>query len=101
MTLTALGLPIDKLRDPIYHGNWGLVVLHGEQSGIFQKVSINPQILDEIAEQDIWLKPGDKVEQFTGANESIGTLVLHCATHDRLINILNNISDLVTVKLLG
>lgn len=97
----ALGLPIDKLRDPIYHGNWGLVVLHGEQSGIFQKVSINPQILDEIAEQDIWLKPGNKVEQFTGANESIGTLILHCTTHDRLIWILSNLENLVKIHVLA
>lgn len=97
----ALGLKINDLHDPVYQGHWGLAVLHSEQNGIFEEISINPQILGEVAEQDIWIKPGDKVEPFTGANESIGTLVLHCATHDRLINILNNISDLVTVKLLG
>lgn len=96
----ALGLPIYGLHDPIYQGHWGLVVLHGKQSGIFQTISISPQILDEIAEEDIWLKPGDKVEPFTGANESIGTLILHCTSQDSLIQILNNIEDLVQVNIL-
>lgn len=96
----ALGLPIYGLHDPIYQGHWGLVVLHGKQSGIFQTISISPQILDEIAEEDIWLKPGDKVEPFTGANESIGTLILHCTSQDSLIQILNNIEDLVQVNVL-
>lgn len=101
----ALGLPIDKLHDPIYQGHWGLVVLHGKQSGIFQTISINPQIIDEIAEKDIWLNLGEKVEPFTGANKSIGTLILHCATQDcatqdRLIQILSNIESLVKVNVL-
>ncbi len=94
----ALGLPIDTLNQPVYQGYWGLVVLHSEQEGIYQGITFDKKLEDKIVEKDLWVQPGDKVEPFTGANESMGTLVLHCSTHDELVQCLQNIKKLVSIK---
>lgn len=94
----ALGMPIDELHNPEYKGHWGLSVLHAENEGIYQGISISPDIMNAVVEKDVWVKPGDKVEPFTGANESIGTLILRCSTHNELIDILGHIHDLVDIK---
>ena len=36
---------------------------------------------------------------FTGANESLGTLVLHCSTHEELVDTLKNLNNLVKIEL--
>lgn len=96
----ALGLPIDHLEQPVYHGYWGLVVLHSSQRGIFDSISFDKSLMNSIVEQDLWIQPGEKVEPFTGANESIGTLVLHCNSLIKLTEILKNIHNLVSIKVM-
>jgi len=95
----ALGLPIDSLTMPEYHGHWGIAILHSEREGFFKDILYNDILKDKIVEQDVWVKPGDKVEPFTGANESLGTLVLHCLTHNDLVDTLNNLNNLVRIEL--
>jgi biotin carboxylase len=97
----ALGLPIDTLSQPVYQGYWGLAVLHSEQEGIYQGITFDKKLKDKIVEKDLWVQPGDKVEPFTGANESMGTLVLHCSTHDELVQCLQHIQDFVNIKVKG
>lgn len=95
----TLGLPIDPLSQPVYHGYWGLVVLHSKKEGVYRGISFDKNLEDKIIEQDIWVRPGDKVEPFTGANESMGTLVLHCSDQDELTNILCCIHKLIDIKI--
>lgn len=95
----ALGFPIDDLHMPEYSGHWGLVVLHCDKERQFKCVDYDKCLSRKIAEEDLWVKPGDTVHAFTGANQSIGTLVLHCQSHDQLASILRNYSQLVHVQI--
>lgn len=95
----ALGLPIDTLKQPVYQGYWGLAVLHSEQEGIYQGITFDKKLENQIVEKDLWIQPGDKVEPFTGANESIGTLVLHCSTHNELTRCLQHIYNFVNIQI--
>lgn len=95
----AMGLPIDSLNMPEYHGHWGIAILHSKKEGIFKGIQYDESIVDKIVEKDVWVNPGDKVEPFTGANESLGTLVLHCSTHEELVDTLKNLSNLVKIEL--
>ena len=52
-----------------------------------------------VAEVDLWVKPGDEVYCFNGANETIGTIVLHCNTQQELKQSIASIKDLVSVRL--
>ncbi len=78
----AVGLPLDELTEPEYTGNWAQIVLHSYKSGKFRGLSIAPQLLPYVVEKDLWFKDGDEVEEFTGANKTIGTLVMNFSSRE-------------------
>lgn len=86
----------DPLLEPIeqkpYNGHWAEIILHADKDGIFDHLEIDKHLPAEIVEEDLWVKKGDKVESFEGANNAIGTLVIkfqsveeleHAITHQR------------------
>lgn len=97
---SALGMPLVPLSDPEYNGWWGECVLHSNQNGIFKKLEISPEIQDSIFEEDLWITPGTKVSNFTGANESIGTIVLKCKTQQQLKEFVKNIDQYIAISVL-
>ena len=77
---------VKEYMSPIarYNGCWAEIILHAEQSGIYEGIEISKELSAEVVEEDLWVKPGDKVEAFNGANNAIGTLVLRFADNDRM-----------------
>ena len=73
----SVGLPVDDMSDPVYDGHWAEIILHSRMDGRFSELRIDPVLLDAVKEIDLWVKPGDPVECFSGANKAIGTLVLN------------------------
>lgn len=59
-----------------YNGHWAEIILHAEKDGIYQGIQIDQDLPAEIVEKDLWVKEGDSVHGFEGANDAIGTLVL-------------------------
>ena len=73
----ALGLPVEDLKNPVYRGNWSYVALHAYESGRFAGLRIAEEARPYVVEEDLWVAPGDPVEAFSGANKTLGTLVLN------------------------
>lgn len=67
-----------------YNGHWAEIILHADESGVFDHLEISEDLPAEIVEEDIWVEKGDKVESFEGANNAIGTLVLKFQTDEEL-----------------
>ena len=76
VTRAAVGDPIAEIRQAPYNGHWAEIILHADRPGRFHSLSIDAAIPAEIVEKDLWVKPGDEVRAFNGANDAIGTLVL-------------------------
>lgn len=94
----AVGLPVETISgDPVYKGCWAIIILHSDKAGEFVRLDINESVKNFVVEEDLWVRPGDEVHQFTGANEAIGTLVLNCENHNQVENCLNNVSTLFKV----
>lgn len=78
----------DPILEPIvqkpYNGHWAEIILHADKSGVFDHLEISKDLPAEIIEEDLWVKQGDKVESFEGANNAIGTLVLKFHTAEEL-----------------
>ena len=70
----------DPLLTPIvqkpYEGHWAEIILHAQRDGVYDRLEISGLLPAEIIETDLWVKKGDSVESFDGANNAIGTLVL-------------------------
>ena len=89
-TRAAVGDSIDNIEQKPYIGHWAEIVLHANNSGIFQELNIDSSLPAEIIEKDLWIKPGDKVEGFNGANNAIGMLILKFQTSEELEKALAN-----------
>lgn len=94
----ALGMPVQPLRDPVYDGAWAEYIIHSNKTGIFQCLEIDPEFEKKhVAERDLWVEAGDAVHDFTGANETIGTLVLRFDTIEEARKALNQINRYIAV----
>lgn len=95
----AIGEPVVGIdHDPIYNGYWAIVILHADSDGAFSHLWLAPAFeAENVVEKDIWIEKGTPVHAFTGANETIGTLVIRFETQEQLREIMNNIDRYVKV----
>lgn len=97
---SSVGLPLDEMNDPVYKGTWAEYIIHSEKDGKFDSLYIDPSFENKyVIEKDLWVKSGDSVHAFTGANETIGTLILRFPNQKELHVNLDNIKDLVKVNI--
>jgi len=73
----AVGMELDEMSDPEYKGHWAELILHSDRDGKFKELWIEPSLSGSVAQIDLWVQPGDRVERFSGANKAIGTLVMN------------------------
>lgn len=83
----------DRLLEPVIQksctdGHWAEIILHSNQSGVFDHMEIDPKLPAKIIECDLWVKPGELIDSFLGANSAIGTLVLQFNSEQDLENCL-------------
>ena len=91
ITRAMVGDPImEPIEQKPYNGHWAEIILHADESGIFDNLEISKDLPAEIVEEDLWVKNGDKVEAFEGANNAIGTLVLKFQTAAELEEAITN-----------
>ena len=91
ITRAIVGDPIlEPVEQKPYNGHWAEIILHADECGTFDHLEISKDLPAEIVEEDLWVKNGDKVEGFEGANNAIGTLVLNFRTAEELENAITN-----------
>ena len=94
----ALGLPLEPMTDPVYNGSWAEFIVHSNQSGKFLSLEIAPDFAAKhLVQNDLWVKTGDVVSAFTGANQTIGTLVLKFDSHEQAEGCLEKPDDWLKV----
>lgn len=76
ITRAMVGDPIEPIVQRPYNGHWAEIILHADKDGVYDHLEISKDLPAEVVEEDLWVKKGDKVESFEGANNAIGTLVL-------------------------
>ncbi|MBW9204021.1 ATP-grasp domain-containing protein [Bacteroidales bacterium SW292] len=95
----AVGEEVIEVEQKPYDGHWAEVVLHSDKDGIFQELLIDASVFNaKVIETDLWVKPGDCVREFRGANDAIGTLVLNFASESELVSALKELTRWITVK---
>ena len=98
ITRAMVGDPIlEPIEQKPYNGHWAEVILHADKSGIYDHLEISKDLPAEVVEEDLWVKQGDMVESFEGANNAIGTLVLKFQTAEELEKAITNQSEWLKV----
>ena len=93
----CVGLPLLPMNPCEYKGNWVEIILHAENDGVFEELKITPDYECRVVESDLWVKKGDYVKCFRGANDAIGTIVLNCGSYEQVENLLNNVSTIIKI----
>ena len=65
-------------------GHWAEIILHSDKVGIFTALNINSDMPYCIVEEDLWIKRGDRINSFNGANNAFGTVVIRCDSKEQL-----------------
>jgi carbamoylphosphate synthase large subunit len=85
ITRAMVGDPIlESIEQKPYNGHWAEIILHADKDGIYDHLEISKELPAEVIEEDLWVKQGDHVDSFEGANNAIGTLVLKFQTAEEL-----------------
>ena len=93
----ALGEPCKIEAMPHYEGYWYEHILHAQSEGTFIDVQIDEDLQKHLAERDLWVKKGDFVHKFTGANETIGTLIFKFESLQDLENTVKDNKTLIRI----
>lgn len=80
----AVGDSVTDIEQKSYNGHWAEVILHAPKAGRFAGLAINLKQKAEVVEIDLWVKEGENIESFHGANDAIGTLVLRYDNSDEM-----------------
>lgn len=94
----AVGDPIGEVVQQPLNGHWAEVILHSQQDGTFQELSLSKEIKPFVYEEDLWVKPGDQVSSFIGANDAIGTFVLKADSAEKIESFVGNIACFLAVN---
>lgn len=95
----AVGDPIEEIEQKQYNGIWAEFILHADQDGLFEDIQINEESAKcSIVEIDLWVKKGDRVFAFNGANNAIGTLVVNFKSNKDLEYAMQSIHKWIKVN---
>ena len=96
----AVGDSVEDVEQQPYNGYWAEIILHADKDGIFSNLEIASDFPAKVIERDLWVKKGDNVTAFHGANDAIGTLVLLFTNEHDLENVLRLQSQWIKVKVI-
>jgi Na+-translocating ferredoxin:NAD+ oxidoreductase RnfG subunit len=84
--------------DPVYDGAWAEVIVHSETDGLFDKIEMSEGFEENfVVEKQLWVKEGDEIHSFTGANFAIGSLILRFENQQQLAQYMKEIDKHVKV----
>lgn len=74
----AVGDEIVDVEQKSYNGYWAEMILHADKDGKFSSLKLDDNFLkSHVVQTDLWVREGDEVSAFMGANDSLGTLILN------------------------
>lgn len=86
----ALNLDCSSLQMAPTQGYWSSYMLHALEDGVFQEIWLSDRAKKYIVEQDIQVKPGDKVSKFSGSHDTLGTMILQYPSMEEMLNMIDN-----------
>lgn len=96
----AVGDDVTGIEQKPYNGYWAELVLHSSDDGHLVALDINNDFYSEFVRQvDLWVKEGEHVSSFKGANDAIGTLVLNFSSDIQLEKALVLYNNYLQIKI--
>ena len=97
---SAMGENCSNLDNFECKNYWAYYVLHSNNKGIFQKLTIDEEFKkNNLVELNLIKEIGEKIEIFSGSGNAIGIMILKFKTQEEMQEKINNIENFVKVKI--
>lgn len=93
----AVGDEVGDIEQQSYNGHWAEIILHADKEGEFAGLNIPTEYTSFVKQIDLWIKKGEHIHGFNGANDAIGTLVFQCPSEEIFAKILT-FNNIVLIK---
>lgn len=81
-------------------GYWAYYAVHSLCDGILDHIDMNPQVLERnIVENHILRQPGDQIFAFTGANTTLGILLMKFESMEQMLHMMDHSEEWIRVVL--
>ncbi len=96
----AMGEKIDDLAFGKPSGYFAYYAVHSYKDGILDKIEIAPEVeRDHIVETHIIKKKGDEIKAFTGANTTLGILLMKFDSMEQMLYMMDHSEEWINVRL--
>lgn len=96
----AMGEPIDTSLFGSPSGFYAYYAVHSYSDGILDHIEIDPQVEQKnIIENHIIKQPGDEIKAFTGANTTLGILLMQFDSLDQMLYMMDHSNEWIRVVL--
>lgn len=96
----AMGEPIEAPQAVSAEGFWAYYAVHSLRDGILDHIFIDPVVLERnIVENHILRQPGDPIHAFTGANTTLGILLMKFDTMEQMLHMMDHSEEWIQVVL--
>ena len=95
----AMGEPISMEGFPEPEGFWSYYAVHSLRDGILDRVEIDPAAQAHIVENHLLKKEGDKIRAFTGANTTLGILLMRFDSMEQMLHMMDHSEEWIRVVL--
>lgn len=80
-------------------GYWSYFAIHSSEKGILKSINIKEKVKqNNIVESFMNYKIGDEIPSFTGANTSIGILLMRFTSMEEMLNMMDNPNEWIEVE---
>ena len=94
----AMGEKIDIPDNITQSGYWAYYAVHSYEEGILDRIWINPDaVKNNIVEDHIIKKSGDHIYEFTGANTTLGILLMKFENIDQMLYMIDHADEWIKV----
>lgn len=95
----AMGEQIEAPEMKAAEGFWSYYAVHSAKDGLLDSVEISPNCKDKIVENHLLKQNGDQIYGFTGANTTLGCLIMKFDSMDEMLDMMDNSDKWICVNL--
>ena len=96
-----LGHDCSNLKMTKTEGFYSSYMAHSEKDGIFEDIAISESIKSKVIYKNIYVKKGEEIKKYNSGNLAIGEMVLKFENLDEMLEMMDNMSKYITVKVLS
>jgi len=94
---SALGNDCSELNMKEVNGFFSSYMLHSIEDGIVKEIWYSDEIKKNIVEENIFVKPGDKVHKFDGSQHTLGTMIMKFNSMNEMLEKMDNMEKYLKV----